>query len=493
MKEITLIFPDQLFENHPAISKTRPIFLVEDFLYFRVQPFHKQRLVLLRAAMKNYAQFLSENGFEVHYIESELLKNREAIFSLLAKQKISKIHLAEFADEWLKEGVKAASEKYSWSIILYPSPMFLCSNEEIDSFFKGKKKFSMAQFYAYQRKRLNILMEDGGPVGGKFSFDTENRKRLPKGIEIPKIEHPVQGSSVKEAISYVESHFSNAIGFTDSFIYPVTYVDAKKWLADFIKHRLYFFGDYEDAISKDESFLFHSLLTPMLNIGLLTPLEVVEATLKAYKSGRIPLNSAEGFIRQIIGWREFMRACYLLKGNKMRSSNYFEHKASLPNGFWDGTTGIEPIDRTIKKILKTGYCHHIERLMVLGNFLLLTETDPDLIYEWFMEYFIDSYDWVMVPNVYAMSQYADEGTITTKPYISGSNYILKMSNYAKGDWVDIWDGLFWRFLSKHRVLFQNNPRTQVLLKMLEKNSSTILPKIELAENWLKLNRKSHPN
>ena len=489
MKEITLIFPDQLFENHPALDKKRPVFLVEEFIYFKVQPFHKQRLVLLRAAMKNYANFLEEKGFEVHYIESKILKNRDALFLNLSKQKIVKIHLTEFADEWLKKGLQKASTKYSWDVVLYASPMFLCSEDEVNAFFKGKQKFSMAQFYSYQRKNLDILMIDGGPVGGKFSFDSENRKRLPKGIHLPKIEFPIHDAVVKEAIEYVNSQFDDAIGSVDAFLYPVTFKEAKKWLAEFIKNRLHLFGDYEDAISREESFLYHSILTPMLNIGLLTPLQVIEAALKAYKNHQIPLNSTEGFIRQVTGWREFMRACYLLKGNTMRSSNYFEHKASLPKGFWDGTTGIDPIDQTIKKILKTGYCHHIERLMVLGNFLLLTETDPNHVYEWFMGFFVDAYDWVMVPNVYAMSQYADKGTITTKPYISGSNYILKMSNYAKGDWVDIWDGLFWRFLSKHRILFQNNPRTQVLLNMLEKNSTTILPKITLAENWLITNRQ----
>jgi len=488
MKAVTLIFPDQLFENHPGLDKKRSVFLVEDFLYFKVQPFHKQRLVLLRSAMKNYANLLKEKGFVVHYVESKLLEDRESFFSLLSKQQINEIHLTEFTDEWLKNGLTTASNKYSWSILFYPSPMFLCTEDEVNSFFKGKQKFSMATFYTYQRKNLDILMLDKDPIGGKFSFDNENRKRLPKGIAIPKLEFPIQDAVVKEAISYVNSNFSNAIGSANPFLYPVTFIEAKKWLADFIKHRLHLFGDYEDAISREESFLFHSILTPMLNIGLLTPLEVIQATLKAYKGGQIPLNSAEGFIRQIIGWREFMRACYLLKGNEMRSSNYFQHKASLPKGFWDGTTGIDPVDQTIKKILNTGYCHHIERLMVLGNFLLLTETDPNHVYEWFMGYFVDSYDWVMVPNVYAMSQYADKGSITTKPYISGSNYILKMSNYAKGDWVDIWDGLFWRFLSKHRILFQNNPRTQVLLKLLEKNATTILPKITLAENWLTTHR-----
>ncbi len=256
MKEITLIFPDQLFENHPALNKKRPIYLVEDFLYFKVQQFHKQRLVLLRAAMKNYAHFLKENGFEVHYIDSKLLNHREALFSYITKQKINKIYLAEFADEWLRQDLKIASEKYGWSIVFYASPMFLCSENELQLFFKGKQKFSMAQFYAFQRKKLNILMKDGAPEGGKFSFDNENRKRLPKGFEIPTLKSPIQDSFVKEAISYVDNQFLNAIGSVDQFLYPVTFIEAKKWLNDFIKNRLYFFGDYEDAINKEESFYF---------------------------------------------------------------------------------------------------------------------------------------------------------------------------------------------------------------------------------------------
>jgi deoxyribodipyrimidine photolyase-related protein len=188
-----------------------------------------------------------------------------------------------------------------------------------------------------------------------------------------------------------------------------------------------------------------------------------------------------------MGWREFMRACYLLRGRDERSGNFFKHRNKLPKGFWEGKTGIEPIDATIERVLKTGYCHHIERLMVLGNFLLLAETDPDAVYEWFMAFFVDAYDWVMVPNIYAMSQYADEGGITTKPYVSGSNYILKMSDYKKGEWCAIWDGLFWRFLSKHEKLFGSNPRTKNLLNLRKKNAKTIDPKIALAEEWIKQN------
>ncbi len=180
-------------------------------------------------------------------------------------------------------------------------------------------------------------------------------------------------------------------------------------MEDFIQHRLPLFGTYEDAIVKGESFLFHSVLSPLLNIGLLTPEEVVQEVNKAFKKNKAPLNSVEGFIRQVIGWREYVRACYVLIGNQERIGNFFKHEKALPKGFWKGKTGIEPVDATIQKVLKNGYCHHIERLMILGNFLLLMETDPKEVYRWFMANFVDAYDWVMVPNVYGMSQYADGG------------------------------------------------------------------------------------
>lgn len=487
MKEATVIFPDQLFEKHPALDLRRPVFLAEEFLFFRLQPFHKQRLVLLRAAMKAYADYLTKRGYDVFYIDSHLLKNRGALFELISKKNIDQLHLADFADDWLRQDLEKASQKYLWKLQLYPTPMFLCKEDEIYSFFKKKEKLSMAHFYAYQRKKLNILMDNGVPIGGKFSFDVDNRKRLPKGCKIPALYVPKSNSTVEEACDYVEKEFPNAIGEARPFLYPTTFKEAKNALFDFINHRLAHFGDYEDAINQNESFLFHSVLSPLLNIGLLTPQEVIEATLSSYQELHIPINSLEGFLRQIIGWREFIRCCYLLKGRSERSANYFQHKASVPKGFWNGTTGIDPVDKTINRILKTGYCHHIERLMILGNFLLLTETNPRAVYDWFMGYFVDAYDWVMVPNVYGMSQYADKGSMTTKPYISGSNYILKMSDYSKGDWVDIWDGLFWRFLAKHQSLFKENPRTNVLIRLLDKNAHTINPKIILAEKWLTKN------
>jgi deoxyribodipyrimidine photolyase-related protein len=228
------------------------------------------------------------------------------------------------------------------------------------------------------------------------------------------------------------------------------------------------FGIYEDAIVQKESVLYHSVVSPMLNIGLLTPQQIVDAAIRVGADQNIPLNSLEGFIRQIVGWREFIRLVYEREGTKQRTTNYWQFKRKIPKTFWTGDTGIAPIDSTIKKILKTGYAHHIERLMVLGNFMLLCEFDPDEVHKWFMEMFIDAYDWVMVPNVYGMTQFADGGLMTTKPYISGSNYLMKMSDYEKGTWQPIWDGLFWRFMHVHRSFFLQNPRIGMLVKTFDK-------------------------
>lgn len=488
MEEVTIVFPNQLFEKHPALDKKRAVVLAEEYLLFKVQYFHKQRLVLLRAAMKSYAKYLEEKGFSVIYIESSDLNARGDLFKILFKKGVKKVFLADFEDDWLQQDLDHAEQKFKWEVISYPTVGFLCSHEDVESYF-GSREFSMARFYAHQRKKLSILMKNGKPVGDKFSFDAENRKKAPKKLEIPPLYIPKRSKEVSEAIEYVDKHFPESIGKSDPFLYPVNFEETKKALDTFIKERLHLFGDYEDAISQNNSFLFHSVLSPLINIGLLTPKQVLEAVLAHHERYNIPLNSLEGFIRQIIGWREYMRAAYLRLGGSMRTSNYFKHTNPLPKGFWDGTTGILPIDHTIRQILETGYCHHIQRLMVLGNFLLLTETDPNAVYEWFMGYFVDSYDWVMVPNVYAMSQYASRGDITTKPYISGSNYILKMSDYPKGEWTEIWDGLFWRFFEKHMNLFTSNPRMNMLAGYFDNNKDVLRVKIERANDWQKKSLK----
>jgi len=287
---------------------------------------------------------------------------------------------------------------------------------------------------------------------------------------------PQANKWVVEARQYVAKNFGNNFGTTDApftedklpLFYPTTFAEADNWLHHFLHQRFAQFGPYEDALSNRHPVLFHSLLSPLLNTGLLTPQEVVDKALEHASQYEIPLNSLEGFIRQVVGWREYIRLVYEREGRRQRTRNYWGFERKIPEAFYNGTTGIAPVDTVIKKVLQTGYAHHIERLMVLGNFFLLCEFHPDEVYRWFMELFIDSYDWVMVPNTYGMTQFADGGLMVTKPYISGSNYLMKMGDFAKGPWQEVWDGLFWRFMQVHRDFFLQNPRLGMLVRTFDK-------------------------
>jgi deoxyribodipyrimidine photolyase-related protein len=465
--ETTLVFPHQLYKQHRAIGKGRLVWLIEDELYFTQYRFHRQKIVLHRASMKYYEQELKRAGHDVSYIgfsEARL----ETVFQSLNNKGICTIHYTDTADYLLERRLARLSKKFNIELRKYSSPGFLTTEVELTDLFRGEKKYFMASFYQKQRRRLNILMDGAQPLGGKWSFDAENRKRIPAGLNIPAHYAPSLNNFVKEAVRYAEKNFPGGYGDTDTFGWPTTHEEAENVLLDFLQHRMHHFGEYEDAIVKNQSVLFHSVLTPALNIGLLTPKQIIDKTFELHHKLNYPLNSLEGFVRQIIGWREFMRAVYIREGVNERTRNFWQFKRKIPPSFYDGTTGIEPIDNTIKKILKTGYCHHIERLMVLGNFMHLCGFDPDEVYRWFMELFIDAYDGVMVPNVYGMSQYADGGLITTKPYVSGSNYILKMSDYSKGPWCEIWDALYWNYIDSHKSLFSKNPRMSMIVNLVNK-------------------------
>lgn len=436
--------------------------------------------------MKFYESFLQAGGIKTKYIECDDLENTVDIAGVLQSNKVTAVRYCEPSDDWVGTSLAAALDEVGIEKVILDTPLFINSSDEIEKYFMGRRSFSMAKFYQRERERHSILMtDDGKPVGGKFSFDTENRKRLPKNISVPRLLRPDQNKFVEEALRYVEKNFSDHYGDANDFAYPITFDDAEKWFDQFLKERFYLFGDYEDAISCGEDYVFHSVLTPMLNIGLLTPQYVVEKTLKFADKNKIPINSVEGFIRQIIGWREYMRGVYDAIGRRLRTANYWKHRRKLPASFWNATTGIDPLDATIRKVLRNAYTHHIERLMIVGNFMVLTEIDPDEAYRWFMELYIDAYDWVMVPNVYGMSLQSDGGSITTKPYISGSNYIRKMSDYPAGEWCDIWDGLYWRFIAKHEKFFTKNPRLSMMPRMLAKMDAAKRERlINTAENYL---------
>ncbi len=470
MSSATIIFPHQLFKNHPSLKKEIPVFVIEEWLFFNQYNFHKQKIILHRASMKKYAAYLISKKYTVDYIEAtDQRSDIRKLITHLAKQKITKLYFAEAADNWLQNRIENCCKKYDIKTVVSATPNFLNTIEEINPFFDKRKTYFQTAFYTEQRKKRKILVNSRDePVGGKWTFDADNRLRYPKTKTPPYIQFADEDKYVKEAKEYVGKNFSNNYGRAEQFIYPTDFTGAEKWLDDFLENRFAHFGEYEDAIVSGEHFLHHSVLTPMLNTGLLSPQQIIDKVLQYAAKNKTPLNSLEGFIRQIIGWREFIRIVYEREGSKQRTKNYWGFERKIPVSFWNGATGILPVDNVIKKVLKTGYSHHIERLMVMGNFMLLCEFDPDEVYKWFMEMYVDAYDWVMVPNVYGMTQFADGGLITTKPYISGSNYLLKMSDYKKGPWCEVWDGLFWRFMHVHRNFFLKNQRLGMLVKTFDK-------------------------
>jgi deoxyribodipyrimidine photolyase-related protein len=487
LNNINIIFPNQLFEKSLLIENLNSTYLVEEYLFFKQYKFHKQKILFHRDSMKNYNDYLIKKGLKVIYIDSQ--NNNSDIREFLKNTKAKQINVYNPEDNWLEKRISSVCSEKNIEIKFYENPLFINKQNELKTFFKPeKKKLFQTSFYKNQRTRLNILLDnEKNPVGGKWTFDDMNRKKFPKNKQTPILDYSkIKSSHYLSSKKYVEINFENNLGeISENQLYPTDYKSAKIWFKNFLISRFEEFGIYEDAVLTKESIINHSILSPLLNSGLLNPNEVLKTTIDFYKKNNIPINSAEGFIRQIIGWREFIRGVYFSKGSEERTKNYWGFKRKIPNSFYDGTTGINPVDDTIKKVNKTGYANHIERLMILGNFMVLCEFDPDDVYRWFMELFIDSYDWVMVPNVYGMSQYADGGLMSTKPYISSSNYIIKMSDYKKGEWSEIWDGLFWSFMDKQRVFFSKNPRMRMLISSFDKMNSLKKEKLLLdADNFI---------
>ncbi len=476
--EATLVFPHQLFAGHPGVVPGRRVLLLEDPMFFGNDrrwplPMHKQKLVLHMASMACHAEELEARGVEAVVVENPGGSGVDGPGWLDAAvpSEVRVVHACDPVDDVVRRRVERLCEGRGVALQLHESPNFLTPGDFLARHTgTGLKRPFMARFYQAQRSRMRVLLdEDGGPAGGKWSFDVDNRRKLPKGHVVPASPRAADHPAVETAMRKVERKFAKHPGDAAGFRWAVTRAGAREWLDEFVARRLADFGAYEDAISSDHGTLYHSALTPMLNIGLLDPGELVDAALRAAEAdGSIPLNSLEGFVRQVIGWREFMAGIYRHRGVALRNGNFWGHDRPMPRAFYDATTGIPPVDRAIRRVLRDGWCHHIERLMVLGNFMLLCRIRPDDVYRWFMELFVDAYDWVMVPNVYGMSQFADGGTFTTKPYLSGSNYILKMSDERKGDWCAVWDGLFWSFIADHAGFFGKNPRLSMMVRSWER-------------------------
>ena len=480
--EITIIYPNQLFKNHPAISKDRTIFIVRHPSFFsRNYKFHKQKLLLHFLSTDEYESLLSSQGYKCKIIEVDEYEN----FKKFITKKVSAIHFCEFTDINL---TKEFSTSYSSKISTkpYKNPMFYESLDEINEYFGSREKFQLSNFYKTLRVKHKVLVDSNNqPLKGKWNFDTENRKKIPKNLELPiNKKFTYDRRSLEKYKSLIERKYKNNPGFLTNFNYPINRKQSLEALSNFFISKFSLFGDYQDAIISDKTYLFHSVLSPALNIGLLTPNEVINSAIDFSKKSNVSYNSLEGFVRQILGWREFIRGIYLTNGESQKKSNYWKAKNKLPLSFYNGKTNILPIDDSINKVNKYAYLHHIERLMILGNIMLLLEIDPNEINRWFMELFIDSYEWVMIPNVYGMSQFSDGGLMSSKPYISSSNYILKMSNYKKGEWSKIWDSLFWQFISKHQDKLKINQRMSFMTSIYSKKPKSDKENIKkISENF----------
>lgn len=474
MSKNLLILPPQLYEKTFDLKGLNKIYLYEHPYYFTKFNYHKQKLLLHRASMKSFQNRLS-NRYNVIYINFN-----ESFIDKIDEHKIS---MYKPADSYIKKQYKQQLIDNNIEVEYINSPKFLSEEKYNENYFRDNK-FYHANYYKDKRKKLNILVDNGKPVGGKWSFDPKNREKFPKNINI-KSRSLNESPYIKQAKRYIEKHFPNNPGLTDNFIWPIDKEQAIKFFDQFLVDHFHNFGPYQDAFDADIDYGFHSLISSSLNIGIITPQVVVDKILEFYRHKEINIESVEGFIRQIIGWREYVKAIYDLKESEIKESNFFGLNTKLPDIFYTADTNIGPVDKSIERVIKNAYTHHIERLMVLGNIMLLLYISPNEVYKWFMELFIDSYDWVMTPNIYGMSQFAYPDMMT-KPYISSSNYILKMSHYNKNDWAEIWDGLYWTFINKQQEKLSNIQRMNLMLSLMKKMDQIKLDNHkEIAERYLK--------
>jgi deoxyribodipyrimidine photolyase-related protein len=476
---ILIILPNQLFPIKMLDKIFDKVILIEEPRYFTDFRFHKLKLVYHRASMKKY-----ENEFKKYKINTSYIDFDNVTLSTYKTLNKDTTYYFNPIDHQLNKKL----EKVLSNANKIDNLNFLLTPTEIETnknIFYKNNKYSHDLFYKFQRTRLDILIKNDKPVGNKWSFDTENRLPLPKEIKIPKIPKIKKDKYYNEAKTYIEKHFKKNYGSVDEWIYPIDNKSAIQWLKVFLTKRLNNFGPYEDAVSNntdsnntksntdsnntksndniEHNFLFHSVLSPMMNIGILPDKQVIEISNKYYENNKsdISLQSYEGFIRQIIGWRNYVYAVYLLEPD-MYEQNYLKHNNTISDKYWLGDTNIKPIDSIVNKIVKYSYAHHIERLMYLGNWFLINQVNPKEVHRIFMEWTIDAYDWVMVPNVMGMSQYADGGKMMTRIYFSSSNYIDKMSNYKRSvndNWWKIWDAIYYSFINKHSTMLAKNYAT----------------------------------
>jgi deoxyribodipyrimidine photolyase-related protein len=462
----------------------------EDYGLCTFQKHHKLKILLFLSSMRSYRDELRAKKIKLIYNDcNKEFKTpyEKKLERVIKEKKIKEVNFFEIEDKFFEKRLKLFLLKKKINFKEIKSPMFLMNREEFKNYLSKNKKPFMANFYKIVRTKMSLLMnKNGTPKGNKWSFDEENRKKLPNSIKIPEISKIKETKDTLILKRFINSNFKDHPGNTDKFWFPTTRKDANKWLDEFLKDRIKLFGDYEDAVTDKSNTVFHSALSPLINLGLITPEEIIEKLRKI--DNKIPMNSLEGYIRQIIGWREFMRGIYQNYDQRLEKTNFFNHKRKMKKTWYEGTTGLDPLDHAINNAKNYGWSHHIERLMILANIMNLCEINPKQVYKWFMEMFVDSSDWVMAPNVYGMGLFSDGGIFATKPYICGSSYFLKMMHFKKGPWCDVMDGLYWKFIDRHKKFFLKNPRLSMMVRISEKMNIERKSRIfKVAEKFIKQN------
>ena len=486
MNNLILILGDQL---SLSISSLRDCNLQDDLILMcevwdeaTYVKHHKKKIAFLFSAMRHFSYSLQEVGYKVHYTKLDAHENtgsfKGELKRLVESHKFEKLIVTQAGEYRLMEEMRSWHQVLAITVEIREDDRFLCGLDEFNAWAKGRKQLRMEYFYREMRKKYNILIDEDAPVGGQWNYDTENRKSPKDGLVIPNPTISELDATTKEVLTLVAERFDNHFGELEPFYFAVTRKDALHVLDQFIKERLVYYGDYQDAMLQGEPWMFHSHISFYLNCGLLLPLECVKAVEQAYHKGDVPLNAAEGFIRQIIGWREYVRGLYWLKMPDYKQENFFTAKRKLPQFYWDAKTNMNCLHQSITETKKHAYAHHIQRLMVLGNFALLAGIDPAEVNEWYLIVYADAYEWVELPNVTGMILFADGGYLASKPYAAGGSYINKMSDYCKGcsykvtkkngDDACPFNYFYWDFLIRNRDKLENNPRISMMYKTYDR-------------------------
>ena len=496
MRNLIFILGDQLSLNISSLQdfdkNLDAILMAEVWDETKYAPHHQKKLVLIFSAMRQFKNYLHENGYKIFYTKLDDKDNLGSfdaeLLKFYQKLKPQKIILTEPSEYRVLKVFNDFQEKNKVPLEIRNDDRFICSHHEFAEFAKGKKTLLLENFYHQIRKKTKILMEELPkkpkakssstpelkPVGGKWNYDKENRQTMPADIHPPKILQLKTSPITLEVIEMVKKNFPKNFGDTNNFNFATTAFEANLHFEDFIKNRLKNFGNYQDAMRQDVDFGFHSIVSMYINIGLLDALTCAKKVEEEYFKGDCDLASAEGFIRQIIGWREYIRGIYWYFMPKYRELNYFNHQRKLPDFYWDeNKTKMNCLKIAIKQTRENAYSHHIQRLMITGNFALLAEINPDEIDAWYLGVYADAFEWVEMPNTRGMAIYADGGIVASKPYCSSGNYINKMSNFCKNCHFDVkkttnenslvknacpFNYLYWNFLIKNENLLKNNGR-----------------------------------